>query len=104
MRDWGLGGFTTGSVSIAPDMSRLIWEACNRGDFAAATGLRDHFLPLEDLRDAWGPSVALHHAVELAGIAETGPIVPFLSPLSADRQQQLRPVAQALLEMNFAHR
>ena len=40
-------------------------------------------MPLEDLRDAWGPARVLHHATELAGIAPTGPIPPFVSPLDA---------------------
>ena len=55
-------------------------------------------MPLEDLRDAWGPARVLHHATELAGIATTGPIPPYISPLDAPRVQQLAPVAQALRE------
>ena len=31
------------------------------------------FMPLEDLRDAWGPARVLHHATELAGIAADRP-------------------------------
>ena len=30
-------------------------------------------MPLEDLRDAWGPARVLHTRTELAGIAATGP-------------------------------
>lgn len=100
MRDWRLPGFTTGSVSVAPAISRQLWEAASRGDFERAAILRENFIGLEDLRDAWGPSVVLHHAVELAGIAETGPVIPFLSPLSVSRLEQLAPVARALLAKN----
>jgi dihydrodipicolinate synthase/N-acetylneuraminate lyase len=100
MRDWRLPGFTSGSVSVAPGLSRQMWEALSAGDIERAEMLRRHFIPLEDLRDAWGPSVVLHHAVQLAGIAETGPVMPFLSALSPDRLEQLRPVARDLLERN----
>jgi hypothetical protein len=55
-------------------------------------------MPLEDLRDAWGPARVLHHATELAGIASTGPIPPFVSPLSAAELTRLAPVARALAE------
>jgi hypothetical protein len=55
-------------------------------------------MPLEDLRDAWGPARVLHHATELAGIAPTGPILPYVSPLHRQQIDQLRPVARALRE------
>jgi dihydrodipicolinate synthase/N-acetylneuraminate lyase len=55
------------------------------------------FLPLEDLRDAWGPARVLHAAVELAGICPTGPIVPFVSALDEHQRERLQPVARALL-------
>lgn len=97
MRDWNLPGFTTGSGSIAPALSRQLWESAAKGDFEQAALLRENFMALEDLRDAWGPSVVLHHAVELAGIAQTGPVIPFLSPLTDERLQQLAPIARSLL-------
>ncbi len=100
MREWKLPGFTTGSGSIAPALSNAIFEACSRGDFGAAETLRAEFLPLEDLRDAWGPSKVLHFATELAGVAKTGPLLPFLSSLSASQLDQLTPVARALYERN----
>jgi hypothetical protein len=53
-------------------------------------------MPLEDLRDAWGPARVLHHATELAGVAPTGPIPPYVSPLAAKQLHELAPVAQAL--------
>jgi dihydrodipicolinate synthase/N-acetylneuraminate lyase len=96
MRDWGLPGFTTGSGCVAPTSSRLIHEACVAGDFATAERLREKFIPLEDLRDAWSPARVLHQAVELAGIAATGPIPPFLSMLNDHQVTQLAPVAREL--------
>ena len=96
MLDWHLPGFTTGSGCIAPALSQALFAACETGDRAAAEALRAPFLPLEDLRDAWGPASVLHAAVEAAGIAETGPLPPFVSNLSAERFETVKPVAQAL--------
>jgi dihydrodipicolinate synthase/N-acetylneuraminate lyase len=104
LRDFGLNGFTTGSGCIAPRLSNEIFEACSRRDYQAAQPLRADFLPLEDLRDAWGPSKVLHFATALAGLAETGPILPYSSPLSAGQMDQLAGVAQALLARNSAAR
>jgi dihydrodipicolinate synthase/N-acetylneuraminate lyase len=78
----------------------MLFEACARGDFAAAEGVRAQFIPLEDLRDEWNPAKVLHAAMELAGIAATGPVPPYLSALSAGQQERLAPVARALLERN----
>lgn len=96
MLDWRLPGFTTGSGCIAPALSQALFAACARGDRAAAEELRALFLPLEDLRDAWGPAPVLHAAVDAAGIAETGALPPFVSNLSAERYAKVKPVAQTL--------
>src|SRR5204863_8646011 len=74
LRDWKLPGFTTGSGCVAPRLSNSLFAACQRGDFDQAETLRANFLPLEDLRDGWGPARVLHSATELADIATTGPI------------------------------
>lgn len=100
MRDWQLPGFTTGSGCIAPRLTQMIFEANSRGDYAKAEELREAFIPHEDLRDAWGPARVLHAATELAGIARTGSIPPYISALSEDQLQQLAPVARALDERN----
>lgn len=97
LRDWGLAGFTTGSGCVAPAQSAAILRACHQGDFARAEELRSHFLDLEDLRDLWGPARVLHSAVELAGIAATGAIPPFVSELAAEQRERLRPVARQLV-------
>jgi dihydrodipicolinate synthase/N-acetylneuraminate lyase len=100
MRDWRLPGFTTGSGCVAPRLSGQIFEACVKGNYETAEGLRAEFLPLEDLRDAWSPAKVLHFATQLAGIAETGPVAPFLSQLSEERLKEIAPVARALAERN----
>ena len=100
LRDFQLTGFTTGSGCIAPRLSNEIFDACRRGAYDSAQQIRAHFLPLEDLRDAWGPSKVLHFVTAVAGLAETGPILPYFSPLSAAQQEQLAGVAKALVARN----
>jgi len=102
MRDFKLQGFTTGSGCIAPRLSNQIFEACMRRDYDAAEQLRAEFLLLEDLRDTWGPSKVLHFATALAGLSDTGPILPYSSPLSAEQLEQLKGAAQTLLARNAA--
>jgi len=98
LRDFELGGLTTGSGCIAPRLCAALLNACSEKDWAAAEALRAEFMPLEDLRDAWGPARVLHHATELAGIAPAGPIPPYVSPLSAQQLERLSPVARDLRE------
>lgn len=97
LEQWRLPGFTTGSGCVAPAFCQALFEACRRGDFEAARTLRRLFLPLEDLRDQWGPARVLHAAVELAGVAATGPIPPYVSALSDEQRRALAPVAAALM-------
>jgi dihydrodipicolinate synthase/N-acetylneuraminate lyase len=97
LRQWGLPGFTTGSGCLAPALSGAVFSACRAGDYAEAERVRSRFLNLEDLRDAWGPARVLHHALELAGVATTGPIPPFVSELSPEQKKRIQPVAQELL-------
>jgi len=98
LKDFRLAGMTTGSGCIAPRMCRSLYDACRRGDWSTAEQLRAAFMPLEDLRDAWGPARVLHHATDAASIAATGPIPPYVSPLSEAQLIQLTPVARALRE------
>lgn len=96
LRQFGLGGFTSGSVCVAPRGSMAILAAIQRGDWATAERLREAFLPLEDLRDGISPIRTLHDAVTLAGIADMGPMLPLLTGLSAAERQRVQPAAQAL--------
>jgi dihydrodipicolinate synthase/N-acetylneuraminate lyase len=100
MHDFLLGGMTTGSGCIAPGRSGALLAACFEADWERAARLREEFMPLEDLRDAWGPARVLHHATELAGIAGTGPVPPYTSSLDDDQLKQLAPVARALREID----
>jgi 4-hydroxy-tetrahydrodipicolinate synthase len=76
---FGLQAFTSGSVCVAPGLSTALLGAIKRGDLAEAQRLRALFIPLEDLRDKYSPLRVLHEAVRLAGICDTGPMLPFLS-------------------------
>lgn len=96
MRDYGLEGFTTGSGCIAPALCSRLFDACVARNWSEAEAIRSCFMPLEDLRDAWGPARVLHHATELAGIAASGPIPPYVSALDEHQVSTLTPVAQAL--------
>jgi dihydrodipicolinate synthase/N-acetylneuraminate lyase len=98
LRDWKLPGFTTGSGCIAPHLSQQMFESCGRGDFVQAENARAEFLPIEDLRDAWGPARVLHAAIQLAGIACTGDVPPFLSGLSEEQAAQVSYAARRLVE------
>ena len=96
LRDFGLAGMTTGSGCIAPTRCQDFLAAMQAGNWTRAEELRALFMPLEDLRDEWGPARVLHSATALAGIAETGPIPPYVSPLKEKQMTILAPVARAL--------
>jgi dihydrodipicolinate synthase/N-acetylneuraminate lyase len=102
LKDWKLPGFTTGSGCLAPRLSNLLFEACTRNAFDAAEQLRAHFIAHEDLRDQWSPAKVLHVATELAGIARTGAVPPYLSALSDEQLEEIAPVARALKALNAA--
>ncbi|HTJ57670.1 MAG TPA: dihydrodipicolinate synthase family protein [Devosiaceae bacterium] len=102
---FGLNGFTSGSVCVAPGMSTGMLRALKAGRVDEAARLQQNFIPLEDLRDSHSPLRVLHAAVAAAGIAETGPLMPFLSNL--DDQKVLAAVAEAakaLLAADAAYR
>ena len=100
LRDWQLAGFTTGSGCIAPRLSQSLLESLLAGDFDTGAAIREKFIALEDLRDAWGPARVLHQATELAGIARTGPIPPYVSELEEKRLTTLGEVARELMSEN----
>jgi len=59
--------------------------------------LRAIFKPLEDLRNAISPIRVLHEAVRLAGIADTGPILPLMTNLEEAEHGIVRAAARELL-------
>lgn len=100
MRDFGVAGFTAGCVCVAPSRSKALLKAILKKDYAAAEAIREEFVALEDLRNAHSPILVLHHAVELAGVAQTGPVLPLLTELPANLLPKIEKAAKALLAKN----
>ena len=97
VKNYGLAGFTSGCVCVAPASSMKVLHALKAGDINTANALRAQFAPLEDLRNANGPIPVLHHAVELAGIAKTGPHLPLMSALPDTLLASIQEAASKLL-------
>ncbi len=100
MRDFGIGSFTSGCVCVAPGRSMDMLAAIKAGRYSEADELRKQFLPLEDLRNNIQPIRVLHRAVALAGIAETGPILPMLGELTAAEETAVATAAKQLMKWN----
>jgi len=97
LRDFGVTGFTSGCVCVAPEQSMNMMHAIHDQDFALAEQIRAWFLPLEDLRNHINPIRVLHHAVAEAGIAATGPLLPMLSDLSSAQVTEIRQAVKSML-------
>lgn len=100
VRDFRLGGFTSGCVCVAPRLSQRMLAAVRRGEWDEAERIRGIFRPLEDLRNAIHPIRVLHQAVESAGIAHTGPLLPLLSNVESTHVPAITAAARALLAQN----
>lgn len=100
VREFGLGGFTSGCVCVAPRLSQRMLAAVTRGEWDEAERIRGIFKPLEDLRNAIHPIRVLHQAVESAGIAETGPLLPLLSNVEPEHVPAIAAAAQSLFGEN----
>jgi dihydrodipicolinate synthase/N-acetylneuraminate lyase len=97
LRDFGLAGFTSGCVCIAPRLSMQMLRELQQGRHDAAERIRAQFATLEHLRDAIHPIRVLHRAVDLADIAQTGPMTPLLSELDEVQEQKVRRAAKELI-------
>ena len=99
LRDSGIGG-----LQANDDLSRKAAETLRnmqREDpREEAERLRRIFVPLEDLRNAVNPIRVLHQAVESAGIAETGPLLPLLSNVGEEHVAAITSAAHDLLAAN----
>lgn len=103
LRDFGLGGFTTGCGCVAPRLSQALLAAIRRRDWAEAERIRTIFEPLENLRNAISPIRVLHEAVAGASIAATGPLQPLLDNVEAEHRPAITAAARALLAADGAH-
>ncbi|MBL9137362.1 MAG: dihydrodipicolinate synthase family protein [Verrucomicrobiales bacterium] len=98
LQRWGLPGYTTGSGCVAPTLTQRLYCLAMEGLWDKAEAVREKFLVLEDLRDAWNPAKVLHHAVSLSGVAETGPLCPFLSALDPEQLERVGMAARNLAD------
>jgi dihydrodipicolinate synthase/N-acetylneuraminate lyase len=102
LRDFGLGGFTSGCVCVAPGLSVAMLKALRSGEWEKAERIRSVFRPLEDLRNEINPIRVLHEAVRLAGIADTGPLMPLLTNVPPSEHFRIREAAGRLLQADRA--
>ena len=100
LREFGLIGYTSGCVCIAPKLSMDMLRAIKAGDFQNAERIRAIFRPLEDLRNAINPIRVLHTAVTLADIANMGPMIPMLSEARETERPVIMANAMRLLDRN----
>lgn len=100
MRDFGLTGFTSGCVCIAPALSMRMLRAIDSKEYDEAEAIRQQFCGLEDLRNNIHPITVLHEAVMFAGIADAGPILPLLGPLRPSESELIKEAATALRPLN----
>jgi dihydrodipicolinate synthase/N-acetylneuraminate lyase len=100
LRDFKLPGFTAGVINIAPRLFTIMLQAMRAKDWEKAERIRLICKPLEDLRNLISPVRVLHEAVRLAGIANTGPLLPLLSNLDEQDHPRVRDAARALLAAN----
>ncbi|MEO1016748.1 MAG: dihydrodipicolinate synthase family protein [Pseudomonadota bacterium] len=97
LQHFGLAGFTAGSVCLAPRRSMRILEALKSGEFDLATRLTNPIQPFEALREVHSPIRVLHEAMRLAGIADTGPLMPLLSNIEPAYYDAITEAAKKLL-------
>jgi dihydrodipicolinate synthase/N-acetylneuraminate lyase len=100
LRDFGVQGFTSGCVCIAPGLSMKMLAALKAGDFDTAESIRQIFEPLENTRNTINPIRVLHTALAEAGIADTGPILPLLHKVTDLERVNIAEAAKALLAHN----
>lgn len=88
--------FTSGCVCVNPAKSMKMLRCIQASQIDDADAIRNEFFELEDLRNSINPIRVLHRAVELAGIAKTGPMLPMLGEITAEETTR---VAQACEEL-----
>ena len=103
MQTFDVTAYTSGCVCVAPALSMHMLRLIQAGEYKTADQVREIFKTLEDLRNGINPVRVLHSAVAGAGIAETGPLLPMMSPVSASEAVEIADAANELLaaEMTF---
>lgn len=96
MREFKMGGFTSGCVCIRPDLSTQMLQAIHQAAWPQAERIRRIFEPLEDQRNSISPIRVLHEAVRISGISDVGTILPLMSGLNEEQLNRLLGVVQEL--------
>ena len=97
LRDFGLQGFTSGSVCIAPRGSMKMLSLIKAGHYDEAAKIREAYADMEACREDLNPIRTLHEAITLAGIADMGPMLPMLSNIGTEHHERIGAAAKALL-------
>ncbi len=90
-------GFTAGCICLRPELTKELLEVIQSGNLQRAEEIQAIFKPLEDLRNGINPIRVLHEAVELAGIAKTGPQIPLLCGLNTEQRDQVKSASLSLM-------
>lgn len=88
--------YTSGAVCVAPFAASELLTLYNTGRAAEALELSQPFLKFEKVRMDLGGLQVLHDGLRLSGIADTGPLMPMVSNLPADRLQPVKTAVDAL--------
>jgi dihydrodipicolinate synthase/N-acetylneuraminate lyase len=96
MRDFGLGGFTSGVVCVRSELSARLLNAVHAKRWEEAEACREAFRELEDLRNAHSPIRVLHAAIQESRIANVGPIMPLAGRLDSHLLSSIHSAVQHL--------
>lgn len=92
-----LATFTSGAVCIAPRTVGNLLALLRADLLEKANDAVAPFVEFERLRNRFGGIAMLHDAIALAGIADTGPMLPMLANLDARARAAVAPSVQSLL-------
>ena len=102
MRDFNMGGFTSGCVCVRPDLSSQMLKAIQASDWQVAEKIREIFEPLENQRNTISPIRVLHEAIRVSGLSNVGPLLPLMSGLDETQLAPLSRVVESLQSANLA--
>ncbi|GAA3067453.1 dihydrodipicolinate synthase family protein [Rhizobium viscosum] len=88
--------YTSGAVCIAPAAASELLALYKADRAAEAFELSMPFLHFEKVRLTLGGLQVLHDGLRLSGVADTGPLMPMVSNLPADRLAPVREAVEAL--------
>jgi dihydrodipicolinate synthase/N-acetylneuraminate lyase len=96
--------YTSGAVCIAPAAAMELLTLYKSGQAERALELSQPFLEFERVRTRLGGIQVLHDGIRLAGLADTGPLMPMLSNLPAEAVEPTTVAVAALKTAETAAR